>query len=168
MLVSDNDIARIHFRFCDYTRLVPYSPNVTQIHTPETFLYWRTAVSDSLTLDKSNKFRDVIVKHFVKSWWPWQIEKATIIPPTIPWSLAGEWAPIARQVLENNYAPTESNGSSNNRVRFRDVWSTLKQWSKGRVTGAVRKLPTPVQNKVIAYIAAREERKARKSLTKRR
>lgn len=86
----------------------------------------------------------------------------------IPWSLAGEWAPIARQVLANNYAPADSDGSPNNRVRFRDVWSTLKQWSKGRVTGAVRKLPTPVQNKVIAYIAAKEERKARKALTERR
>lgn len=86
----------------------------------------------------------------------------------IPWSLAAEWAPIARQVLADNYAPAASDDESNARVRFRDVWSTLKQWSKGRATGAVRSLPKPLQNKVIAYVAAREERKARKSMTERR
>ena len=85
----------------------------------------------------------------------------------ISWSLAKEWAPIARQVLENNYAAQDADGEADRRVRFRDVWTTFRQWSKGRATGAVRSLPPSLQNKVIAYIAAREERKARKSLTKR-
>lgn len=80
----------------------------------------------------------------------------------IPWSLAKEWAPIAREVLENNY---EEDAAAGRRVRFRDVWSTFRQWSKGRATGVVRSLPSPVQRKVIAYIAAREERKAQKSLS---
>lgn len=83
----------------------------------------------------------------------------------IPWSLAIEWAPIARQVLENNYS--DASAEADRRVRFRDVWSTFQQWSKGRAISAVRSLPPAFQNKVIAYIAAREERKARKSLTER-
>lgn len=84
----------------------------------------------------------------------------------ISWSLAKEWAPIARQVLENNYAPaTES--TLDRRVRFKDVWSTFRQWSKGRATGIVRSLPSPIQTKVAAYWVAREERKSRKSLTQR-
>ena len=80
----------------------------------------------------------------------------------IPWSLAKEWAPIARQVLENNY---ETEGAATERrVRFRDVWSTFRSWGKGRATRVVRRLPSPVQDKVISYVAARAERKANKAL----
>lgn len=85
----------------------------------------------------------------------------------IPWSLAKEWAPIARQVLEDNYGSVGSDVNGDRRVRFRDVWRTFSSWGKGRATETVRRLPNPLRTRVIAFLAAREERRARKSLTDR-
>jgi predicted unusual protein kinase regulating ubiquinone biosynthesis (AarF/ABC1/UbiB family) len=84
-------------------------------------------------------------------------------------SLAAHWAPIARQVLANDYSQhdmTRDGGSS--KVRFRDVLRTLRQWGKGRATGLVRRLPSPIRSRIAAYIVRRQERQARKALTTRR
>ena len=89
----------------------------------------------------------------------------------IPWSLAKEWAPIARSVLEANYsqsAAAEPSGRGTDpRIRFREVIRTLQLWGKGRATRLVRKLPAPVRTKVANYMLKREERKSRKALAPR-
>jgi len=85
----------------------------------------------------------------------------------IPWSLAKEWAPIARQVLEANYntsSAMESGKGTDPRVRFREVAHTLQLWGKGRATKAVRKLPGPLRTRVANFVLKREERKSRKAL----
>jgi aarF domain-containing kinase len=87
----------------------------------------------------------------------------------IPWSLAKEWAPIARQVLESNYQQTSSSKASQGgaRVRFREVTNTFKQWGKGRANAAARKLPGPLRTRLASFIVKRQERKSRRSLMKR-
>jgi hypothetical protein len=87
----------------------------------------------------------------------------------IPWSLAKEWAPMARNVLENNYKqPSAAAGSAGGpRVRFVTVWNTFKQWGKGRGKYAVRKLPGPLRTKLAAFILKREEAKSRRTLMER-
>lgn len=84
----------------------------------------------------------------------------------VPWSLAKEWAPIARQVLDANYAshPTAGTGV-NQRVRFREVVIALEQWSKGRVTRLARKLPSPIRSRLANILLKLEERKSRRALT---
>jgi ABC1 atypical kinase-like domain len=84
----------------------------------------------------------------------------------IPWSLAREWAPIAREVLDAKAGKVPSGASSTDtRVRFRAVVSTLKQWAKGRATGLGRRLPAPVRSRVANLLLKMEERKARRALT---
>merc|ERR1712032_1543270 len=80
----------------------------------------------------------------------------------IPWSLAKEWAPIARDVLDVNTGKKKVTPASNERVRFRTVLSTLKNWSKGRTKKIATKLPTPIRSRLAAYLVRREERKSRK------
>mmetsp|Transcript_18398 Transcript_18398/g.51073 ORF Transcript_18398/g.51073 Transcript_18398/m.51073 type:complete len:183 (-) Transcript_18398:361-909(-) len=77
----------------------------------------------------------------------------------ITWSLCKEWAPIARTVLNS-----EPDVVEDRRVRFVAVLRTLKQWSKGRVTRLVTKLPGPIRSRVANAIVKREERKSRKAL----
>jgi aarF domain-containing kinase len=83
----------------------------------------------------------------------------------IPWSLAREWAPIARQVLNNSYARSTSSMSS--RVRFREVYSTLKRWLKGRASRFAQKLPNPIRSRLANVVLKMQELRARKVLTKR-
>lgn len=86
----------------------------------------------------------------------------------IPWSLAKEWAPIAHQVLESNYkSATATSSEGGPRVRFREVLTTLKQWSKGRANAAVRKLPGPIRTRLAAVILKRQEAKTRRALLRR-
>jgi hypothetical protein len=87
----------------------------------------------------------------------------------IPWSLAKEWAPIARQVLESNYQQSSSSKASQGgaRVRFREVTNTFKQWGTGRANAAARKLPGPLRTRLASFIVKRQERKSRQSLMKR-
>ena len=82
----------------------------------------------------------------------------------IPWSLAKEWAPIAKAVLENSYRSTAATDTDIRRVRFREVGQILKQWAKGRATTVVRSLPAPLRSRVASYLVAREERLSRKRL----
>ena len=85
----------------------------------------------------------------------------------IPWSLAREWAPIARDVLNVKTSNVEySGGSSNRRVRFRTVWSTAKQWASGKASRIARKLPSPIRSRVAAFLVKMEERKSRRTLTR--
>lgn len=85
----------------------------------------------------------------------------------IPWSLAKEWAPIARQVLDANYSVASETPTANlndRRVRFREVLNTLKQWTKGRATRLVRKLPSPIRTRLAGMLLKLEERKGRRAL----
>lgn len=89
----------------------------------------------------------------------------------IPWSLAKEWAPIARDVLNVNMGGKDPNNqkkklgaSPGGRVRFRTVLSTVKSWSKGRAKKVATKLPSSVRSRLAAYVVRREERKSRKKL----
>lgn len=84
----------------------------------------------------------------------------------IPWSLAQEWAPIARQVLDANYQRPATNGAK--RVRFREVVHAFKSWSKGRATKLVRVLPSPIRTRVANILLRLEERSRRRALTGRR
>jgi len=91
----------------------------------------------------------------------------------IPWSLASEWAPIARSVLSSGYDGERSsnnqqaNGDKSQRVRFRQVWRTFKQWSKGRATVVVRRLPNPIRTRLASLVVKLEDRKTRRRLVKR-
>jgi predicted unusual protein kinase regulating ubiquinone biosynthesis (AarF/ABC1/UbiB family) len=86
----------------------------------------------------------------------------------IPWSLAKEWAPTARAVLDmdarqkRNIQDIEGTG----RVRFRSVWRAFKQWGVGRSEKAIRRLPSPVRTRVAALIVRSSERAMQKQLTR--
>lgn len=84
----------------------------------------------------------------------------------IPWSLAKEWAPIGKKVLEAGRNPsnnTKSQKASNNRrVRFREVWNTLKLWTSGKAKSAITKLPSPIRSKVASLVLKLQERKQRR------
>lgn len=84
----------------------------------------------------------------------------------IPWNLAQEWAPIARTVLNNGKDPRKQ-ASSSDRVRFREVWGTLKLWGSGRANAVAKKLPDPVRSKVAGIVLKLQEKRARRKLTKR-
>merc|ERR1712232_76485 len=78
----------------------------------------------------------------------------------IPWNLASEWAPIARRVLDGGREITVSEEVG--RVRFREVWRTLKQWGSGRATTIVKKLPDPVRLRVAKVVLRVQEHQARR------
>jgi aarF domain-containing kinase len=83
----------------------------------------------------------------------------------IPWSLAKEWAPIAREVLDAKAGNVPSAVSSaDNRVRFRTVINTLNQWVRGRTRNLVRRLPSPVRTRLANLLLMLEERKTRRAL----
>lgn len=85
----------------------------------------------------------------------------------IPWSLAKEWAPIARQILNRDYERAVPSLEGGNRVRFRHVLGALRQWGVGRASGVIRRLPSPVRSKVASLLVKIEERKTRRALTRR-
>jgi len=78
----------------------------------------------------------------------------------IPWSLAREWAPIARNVLD----PTSelNTGKKIGRTRFREVITVLKQWGKGRGEEIFKKLPKSLQTRVAKIIVKRQEKESEK------
>jgi len=75
----------------------------------------------------------------------------------IPWSLAKEWAPVARGVLYRTNTKREN--ATNARVRFRDVLTTVKLWGKGKIMSGVKKLPPSVRNKLAGIILRGQERR---------
>lgn len=88
----------------------------------------------------------------------------------IPWSLAREWAPIAKRVLDPTSDLNASLVSSSadggeamkKSIRFSDVLGLLKQWGKGKSERAVLKLPTPIRSRVLKLIVQRQELKEKK------
>ena len=80
----------------------------------------------------------------------------------VPWSLSHEWAPIAREVLNQNI----SAASTNQRVRFRDVGSTFSRWVKGRASRIGQRLPAPLSSRVAAIVVKAQDRKARRDMQK--
>ena len=85
----------------------------------------------------------------------------------IPWNLASEWAPIARTVLNGGKDPRSKAGGNSDRVRFREVWFTLKLWGSGRANAVAKKLPDPVTSKLAGIVLKVQERRARRKVTKR-
>lgn len=79
----------------------------------------------------------------------------------VTWSLAKEWAPIARQVL---LGQTTHQKNVTGRVRFLDVMRTCWQWIGGRTERIVRRLPSPLRTRVASLAVRRLERKKRKQL----
>jgi len=84
----------------------------------------------------------------------------------IPWSLAKEWSPIARRVLSANNNLTQTTKSNDNnktdRMRFRTVISTSKQWGKGKTTAFVMKLPSSLRSRIVSIALKIEKRKEEK------
>ena len=89
----------------------------------------------------------------------------------IPWSLAKEWAPIARDVLSGKYAgnPTDQNkpAQNENRVRFREVLLATKLWTKGRLSKVVRRLPDSWKRRLANMVLEKETRASRKKISSR-
>lgn len=90
----------------------------------------------------------------------------------VTWSLAREWAPIARQVLDPNFGAKRivigNDGQLGTRIRFIQVWRMFRQWLTGRITRAARILPPTIQRRLAALILRVEEWKKRRILTKRK
>ena len=83
----------------------------------------------------------------------------------VTWSLAKEWAPTARGVL--NPAPADkSDAVFGGRVRFRDVWLTLKGWGKGRAVGVAKALPPPLRRRAAALTVRVQEFKEKRRIEK--
>jgi len=76
----------------------------------------------------------------------------------IPWSLSQQWAPIARDVLSGPKIPAADDAQQ--RVRFKSVVISFKEWAKGRGTRLVRGLPPRVRSPVLKLLLKAEERKA--------
>lgn len=88
----------------------------------------------------------------------------------IPWSLAREWAPIAKRVLDPTSdlnaslvsSSTDGGEAMKKSIRFSDVLGLLKQWGKGKSERVVLKLPTPIRSRVLKLIVQRQELKEKK------
>ena len=88
----------------------------------------------------------------------------------VPWSLASQWAPIARDVLyggSTSSKESEQSSAGSSRVRFREVRRTFRQWTKGKATAIVRRMPSPLRSRIAALIVKMEERKSRRMLMRR-
>lgn len=85
----------------------------------------------------------------------------------VPWSLSHEWAPIAKEVLNQNRRPASVTIDDNARVRFRDVGSTFSRWAKGRVSTFGQRLPAPLRSRVAAIAVNIQDRKARREMQRR-
>jgi len=81
----------------------------------------------------------------------------------IPWGLAEKWAPTARKVLE---LPKNDDGSSAaggmEKVRFRQVFYTLKSWGKGKTSRAVMRLSPAIRSRVLSVLLRIQERREKR------
>jgi hypothetical protein len=84
----------------------------------------------------------------------------------IDWNLASEWAPIARLVLDGGSKQKKPAVGDSDRVRFREVWGTMKLWGSGRAKAVVMRLPDPVRNRVASIILKIQERRSRRKVTR--
>jgi predicted unusual protein kinase regulating ubiquinone biosynthesis (AarF/ABC1/UbiB family) len=85
----------------------------------------------------------------------------------VPWSLAKEWAPIARQVLLQGTNGTHQPHAMTSQVRFLDVMRTCKQWMLGRGERLMRRLPSPLRSFVAKRLVRRLERQKARELARR-
>jgi len=60
----------------------------------------------------------------------------------IPWSLAKEWAPISRKVLARSKL-----NDIDKKVRFRSVLFLFKNWGKGKLSRAIKRLPPSMRGR---------------------
>ena len=84
----------------------------------------------------------------------------------VKWSLADEWAPIARRLLERQSSANERRLGEP--PKLRSVGRLLSAWAAGKGSAIVQALPTPVRRplaavavRVTKFREARRERKAR-------
>ena len=84
----------------------------------------------------------------------------------VKWSLADEWAPIARRLLERQSSANERRLGAP--PKLRSVGRLLSAWAAGKGSAIVQALPTPVRRplaavavRVTKFREARRERKAR-------
>jgi aarF domain-containing kinase len=73
----------------------------------------------------------------------------------IPWSLSREWAPIARKVLSGVESSVMK--ASDDRIRFRSIIMMVKQWSKGKLTRLIQRLPPKLRSRVVSFILRLQE-----------
>jgi len=71
----------------------------------------------------------------------------------VPWSLASEWAPIAKQIINPKVVEGEK------KVRLRDVSRMLKVWSQGKVSRGISRLPSPIRKKAAALVLYLQKRR---------
>lgn len=83
----------------------------------------------------------------------------------IPWSLAEEWAPLSREVLELPKSD-DNGGEVESKVRFRQVMSILKNWSKGKASRGVMRLSPAISSRVASVVLRIQERRERKKRRK--
>jgi len=83
----------------------------------------------------------------------------------IPWNLASEWAPIARNVLDGGKALAAS--AESDRVRFQEVWKTMRQWGSGRAAAVVTKLPDRLRSPTAKLVLKVQERRSRRKVATR-
>lgn len=80
----------------------------------------------------------------------------------IPWSLATEWAPIAKQILEGSTKQNDVKESASNKIRIKDVLNLFKIWGKGKLTRSVAKLPSPLRTRVASIALKIQKRREMK------
>lgn len=82
----------------------------------------------------------------------------------IPWSLAEEWAPLARRVLELQCADAEEClvGEVGGKVRFQEVLSVVKDYGKGKIERVLMKLSPRVRSRVASVLLRLQERRERR------
>jgi len=71
----------------------------------------------------------------------------------MPWSLAQEWAPHARQVLNDN-----AELAASSKVKKPGVFKRVKSWGRSKLTGSISYLPASIRTKV-ARVALYFQRK---------
>ncbi|KAL3800570.1 hypothetical protein ACHAWO_009814 [Cyclotella atomus] len=77
----------------------------------------------------------------------------------IPWSLSKEWAPTARKVLAAGTKQSAIAEKRSSKIRMKDVLRLLGSWSRGKVTRAVQRLPSPMRTKVAAVALHLQKRR---------
>lgn len=73
----------------------------------------------------------------------------------VPWSLAYEWEPIARRLLDISSSRKPAPGAP---PRMRQILRLVKQWTSGKVESAVMRLPGPFRQRLAAIALRREEK----------
>jgi len=78
----------------------------------------------------------------------------------VTWSLANQWAPIARKVLAPPSPLRAGGGGAGGKVRLRTVLAFFAQWLRGKVASAAMLLPAPLRRWLAAAALRRAERDA--------